>query len=77
MYRLGSEKMAKQDESNWGKAASVGMEVAVGVGLGVLVGYWIDKRLNSSPWGMLIGAALGFAAGIYLLFKEANRANKE
>jgi ATP synthase protein I len=69
--------MPRQDDSNWGKVASVGLEVAVGVGLGVAVGYWIDKKFNSSPWGMLIGSAIGFAAGMYLLFKDVMRANKD
>jgi F0F1-type ATP synthase assembly protein I len=69
--------MAKQDDSGWGKMASAGLEVAVGVGLGVAVGYWIDKKCHSDPWGILIGAALGFAAGMYLLFKDAIKANKD
>ncbi|MGA2582693.1 MAG: AtpZ/AtpI family protein [Tepidisphaeraceae bacterium] len=69
--------MPKPDDSNWGKFASIGLEVAVGVGLGLAVGYWIDKRFKTDPWGTLIGAALGFAAGMYLLFKDAMRANKD
>ncbi|MGD0462897.1 MAG: AtpZ/AtpI family protein [Tepidisphaeraceae bacterium] len=69
--------MAKQDDSGWGKMASAGLEVAVGVGLGVAVGYWIDKRCHSDPWGILIGAGLGFTAGMYLLFKDAIKANKD
>jgi ATP synthase protein I len=69
--------MPKPDDSNWGKFASIGLEAAVGVGLGLAVGYWIDKRFKTDPWGTLIGAALGFAAGMYLLFKDAMRANKD
>ena len=69
--------MASQDDNGWGKFASVGLEVAAGVGLGVAVGYWIDGRFHTSPWGILIGAAIGFAAGMYMLFKEAGKANRQ
>jgi len=69
--------MPKEDDSNWGKMASVGLEVAVGVGLGLAVGYWIDRKFKTDPWGMLIGAAIGFAAGMYMLFKDVTRLNKD
>ena len=53
------------------------MEVAVGVGLGAAVGYWIDQKFNAKPWGVLVGASLGFASGMYLLIKEAMKANRD
>jgi len=69
--------MPGNDDSNWGKFAAVGLEVAAGVGLGAVVGYWIDHKFRTEPWGVLIGSALGFASGMYLLFKEALKANKD
>jgi F0F1-type ATP synthase assembly protein I len=69
--------MPRQDDTNWGKFASVGLEVAVGVGLGAAVGAWFDKRHHSNPWGVLVGCTIGFAAGMYLLIKDAMRANKD
>ncbi len=69
--------MPKNDDANWGKLAAMGMEVAVGVGLGALIGSWIDHKRHSDPWGVLIGTGLGFAAGMYMLIKDAIRANKE
>ncbi len=67
----------KDNEVDWGKVAGVGFEIAVGVGLGALVGTFVDRRFHSSPWGVLIGVMLGVAAGMYLLIKEALRANKD
>jgi F0F1-type ATP synthase assembly protein I len=69
--------MPKEDDSNWAKFAASGLEIAAGVGLGALVGYWIDGKFHSSPWGMVAGSCLGFAAGIYLLFKDAIKANRK
>jgi F0F1-type ATP synthase assembly protein I len=68
--------MAEQGPPNWGRLMSLGMETAVGVALGVIVGTWVDHRYKTDPWGILIGSTLGLAGGIYLLVKEAIRANK-
>jgi F0F1-type ATP synthase assembly protein I len=68
--------MAKQDDSNLGKLASLGLEIGAGAGLGALLGIWIDRKWHSGPWGVLIGTFLGIAAGMYLLIKEAIKANK-
>jgi len=69
--------MPQQDGPDWGKLAAVGFEVAVGVGLGAVVGTWIDRKFASAPWGVLIGVLLGCCAGMYLLVKDTIRANKE
>ncbi|HEX4053538.1 MAG TPA: AtpZ/AtpI family protein [Tepidisphaeraceae bacterium] len=68
--------MAKQDDTNWGKLSALGLEVAVGVALGAVVGNWLDRKYHWDARGTLIGAAVGFVAGMYLLVKEAIKANK-
>jgi ATP synthase protein I len=69
--------MPDQNDQNWGRYLGLGLEMAVGVGLGVLVGQWLDKRYGWSPWGMVVGASLGLVGGMYLLIKDAIRANKD
>lgn len=69
--------MGKPDDPNWPKFAALGLEIAAGVGLGIVIGSWIDRKRHTAPYGILIGAGLGFAAGLYLLIKEANRINRE
>jgi F0F1-type ATP synthase assembly protein I len=76
-FACGAIKMPKPDDSNWAKFASLGLEVAAGVGIGAAVGYWIDRRLHSDPWGILIGSMLGMASGMYLLIKGVINANKD
>lgn len=45
-----------------GKAYQRALEAVLAIPLGIGIGYVVDGRLESSPIGLLIGAALGFAA---------------
>lgn len=65
------------NSGNWGKYLGLGLEVAVSVAVGALIGYWADTRLGCSPWGLLTGCLLGLASGMYTLLKVALRANKD
>ena len=51
--------------------------VLAGVGLGVLVGNWLDRKFGWEPWGLLACTLLGLAGGMYLLIKDAIRMNKD
>jgi F0F1-type ATP synthase assembly protein I len=62
--------MAQKEDASYYKYAQVGLELAAGVGLGFWAGYWLDGRLGSGPWLMLLGAAAGLAAGFYLVIRE-------
>jgi len=33
----------------------------------VLIGAWLDRRNDWSPWGILLGATVGFGGGITVL----------
>ena len=35
------------------RLSAVGMELAVSIVIGLGIGLFIDKKLHSSPWGML------------------------
>jgi F0F1-type ATP synthase assembly protein I len=69
--------VADKESPPWGTFLTTGFETAVGVGLGFIVGQWLDKRYGWTPWGTLGGCMLGLAAGMYLLIKAALRANKD
>lgn len=46
------------------RLASVGLEFAFSVLIGLLGGNWVDGKLDSAPWGLLIGLLLGLTAGV-------------
>jgi len=59
-------------------ALRFGGEFGGGVIVGALLGYGVDHFLHTSPWGILIGLMLGFAAGLVNIVRVAqahNRAN--
>lgn len=69
--------MPDNQQRGIGEAMSMGIEVAVGVGLGLFIGSWLDRRYGWQPWGMLIGSMLGLATGLYLLIRQSLRMNKD
>jgi hypothetical protein len=69
--------MPEDNDSNWGRYLSIGLEIGIGAALGYAVGHWLDNRYGWGQTGTLVGTMLGVAAGMYLLIKEAIRINKE
>lgn len=51
--------------------AGLGIELAAAVGLLSLLGWWIDGRFGSEPWGLLIGAMVGLIGGMVILLRSA------
>lgn len=59
------------------RMSSVGLELAISVLLGMFGGRWLDGRLGSEPWLMLVGICLGFAAGLRGILRAMDRASRE
>lgn len=49
--------------------AQVGLEMVVPIALG----WWLDSKLGSEPWLLVVGVMLGLAVGIVHLVALANR----
>lgn len=52
-------------------ALRFGGEFGAAIIVGALLGYGIDQFAPTSPWGLLIGLMLGFAAGIANIVRVA------
>ena len=61
----------------WVRYSSVGLELAGAIGGLTLVGYWIDRRFGTTPWGMLVGVVIGLVGGLYNLVRESLEAVRE
>lgn len=61
----------------WVRYSGVGLELAGAMAGLAFVGYWIDKRFGTSPWGILGGVVIGLAGGLYNLVRESLEAVRE
>jgi ATP synthase protein I len=61
----------RRAEKSGAGTAGVGLQFAITVVLCAFIGNWIDKKAGSAPWGVVLGGAIGFAAGLYALIKAA------
>ena len=61
----------------WISHVGVGLEVAGAAAGCALLGYWIDGRFGTSPWGMVVGVVVGLVGGLYNLVRESLQAVRE
>lgn len=59
-----------------GQASAVGLTFAVAIVLGLAGGWWLDKKLDSAPWLLLLGLLCGIAAGFLNLFRFSARLDR-
>ncbi len=58
--------------SSWAQAqpyVDAAWEFVGATGLGTAGGWWLDKKLHTTPWLLVAGAVLGFAAGMTVMFR--------
>jgi ATP synthase protein I len=65
------------DGVGWFALVGIGFEFIVAICLGGAIGWWLDRRWNSFPWLMLIGGAIGFAAGLTMIVRAGHSAFKD
>ena len=61
----------------WVRYSGVGLELAGATAGLALVGYWIDRKFGTQPWGMLGGVVIGLVGGLYNLVRESLQAARE
>jgi ATP synthase protein I len=57
--------------------SAVGIAFVLAVGIGFLVGYWLDRWLGTSPLFMLVFFFIGVAAGVVNVVRTANAVDRE
>jgi F0F1-type ATP synthase assembly protein I len=62
---------------SWVRLSGVGLELAGAVAGFTLIGYWIDSRYATGPWGVVIGVVLGLIGGLYNLVRQSLVAARE
>src|ERR1700733_2008236 len=57
-------------------SSSVGLELGLAVIIGVLGGMWLDSRLGTQPWMMLLLLVLGLVAGFRNVLRAVAREDR-
>jgi len=53
------------------RLAGMGVELAGTILVGCLLGYWIDRRFGTGPWGLVVCACIGVVGGLYNMIRQA------
>lgn len=62
-----------QRPPSWGGGLQAGIEIIVGVGGGSLLGWALDRWLDTGPFLLIVGFMLGAAAGMLNAFRSMRR----
>lgn len=66
--------MKKEDKQEIFKAlgtfGNIGFTLASSTIVGLFLGRWIDRFLNTSPWVTVIGIVLGMVVGMWSMYKQ-------
>jgi F0F1-type ATP synthase assembly protein I len=55
----------------------LGLQFVIAILLCLYIGMWLDKKLNTGPWLMMIGALIGASAGFYSMYSVMMSENKK
>lgn len=69
MMRLGGDYWKTVAE-----LGTLGLSFVIALAIGTIGGLWVDSTFDSSPWGLLVGFAIGFAAAILNVYRITTRA---
>ena len=57
-------------------ASSVGLELGLSVMIGLGFGYWLDTKVGTKPWMMLLFLVFGLVAGFRGVMRAVTRAER-
>ena len=50
--------------------AGIGLQFALSIVLFVFAGEWVDSRLGTGPWFLIVGAFVGAGGGFYSMYRK-------
>lgn len=77
----GSGKERKGGGGSASRLMGLGFQFLLAILLGLYGGQWLDRRLGSAPWFLIIGVFLGAGASFYAMYRamvaEGRRLDEE
>jgi len=63
--------------ADYARYAGVGCQFGATIVLFAAAGWWLDGKLGSSPWLLIVGVFTGFGGGLYALVKKVPGAGED
>ena len=60
----------RSDVSSSASHAGAGLQFAVALLASLFLGQWLDDRLGTAPWLMLLGVFVGGGGGFYAMYRK-------
>jgi ATP synthase protein I len=57
--------------------SALGLEMALAVAIGVGIGVYLDKKLDTTPWFLILFLFFGMAAGLRNLYRALKKLQKD
>jgi len=70
------ESKSNDNEAGYSRWVGIGIEFGGVVAVFSLIGFWLDKKLDSSPWFLLAGFFIGFIGMFYTIWKQTRSMRK-
>jgi ATP synthase protein I len=69
----GTQNQGRGTAVSGAQFAGIGVQFALTILVFVFAGVWLDKRLGTSPWLLLVCVFLGAAGGFYSMYRTVTR----
>ena len=72
--------MDKEIKKLWrtlGYLSTIGLTMALSVGIGAVLGNWLDKKFGTAPWLLLVFLGFGIAAAFRNLHRMYKKLQKD
>ena len=60
----------EKEGGHGGEYAGLGLQFAVSILLFLYAGQWLDRRLGTEPWLMIVGVFTGAGASFYSMYRK-------
>jgi ATP synthase protein I len=63
-----------------GYLSTIGLTMALSVGIGAVVGHWLDEKFGTTPWLFFVFLGFGIAAAfrnLHRMYRKLNKMDKE
>ena len=70
------DKEGKKLFRNLGYLSTVGLSMALSVGIGAVLGHWLDQKFNTTPWLFFVFLGFGIVAAfrnLHLMYKRLKK----